>query len=100
MRTILAALPTLGLSVERVAALKAICVAAIGAANRVMPNPANRGADSDRWWRAVFAADNFKKVRQSLQEAEPLPHWAYTSPSGASGSLNGSFASRGTLSDM
>jgi hypothetical protein len=93
MHTILAALPTLGLSVERVAALKAICVAAIGAANRVMPNPANRGADSDRWWRAVFTADNFKKVRQ-------LPHWAYTSPSGTSGSLNGSFASSGTISDM
>ena len=75
MRTILAALPTLGLSVERVAALKAIYVAAIGAANRVMPNPANRGADSDRWWRAVFAADNF-------QEGTPLRGSGAASPLG------------------
>src|SRR5215813_12071852 len=28
---------------------------------------------------ALFAADNFEKVRLPPQEAEPLPHWAYTS---------------------
>ena len=29
---------------------------------------------------ALFSADNFKKVRLPPQDAEPLPHWAYTSP--------------------
>jgi phenylpropionate dioxygenase-like ring-hydroxylating dioxygenase large terminal subunit len=29
---------------------------------------------------ALFAAGNFAKVRLPPQEAEPLPHWAYTSP--------------------
>jgi choline monooxygenase len=27
---------------------------------------------------ALFAAENFKKVRLPPQDAEPLPHWAYT----------------------
>src|SRR5262245_66558839 len=28
----------------------------------------------------LFAAASFAKVRLPPQEAEPLPHWAYTSP--------------------
>ena len=29
---------------------------------------------------SLFAAANFNKVRLAPQDAEPLPHWAYTSP--------------------
>ena len=29
----------------------------------------------------LFAAGSFEKVRLPPQEAEPLPHWAYTSAS-------------------